>query len=616
MPTRTFTPMAGSGYLTSIKPTYPAVIAGPGNDVDTTSHYLVGQDYQSGNPNMGAFIGLLAFDTSTIPAGAIITSARFRTAIASGGNSSTQDFVLVAAPYAAGYGPWRPAITPADWLSNLNVMTNGGWAAILGTADITPPMPGSGTMLYWQYELVSAITKGGITELVVFSDRHRAGTAPAVGVPEYVHLARTPPPELVVTWTPTGPATLGVEWRAIVPPNVVGQWNVLDCDVVGASWTRGASSYRGVYTVPEAAQASLELLDPGRQFDPLNQWSEFYGFWDVGAELRLSYGGTIVFGGRITDIETSLNPGAIARAKVTARDPLGKMAGVDINESFTQQEPTDQRFQRLLDRAQVAVGPGLRLIEAGGVGMQPAAAQGDAWSLAVDLSQHELGFVEWLADGRVRWSKRSTVWDVTPQPTLKLGCLDASYIPVSSATTSMQRDFIRNLYRATRTGSVVTMELHAPDSQWAYGLREERRDDFEHAGDDIMVDWEYKMMERHAFPVDEWKVVIRTRKAADVEAIESLPLMIGRAHLFIEHGEGGADPDWHRVDTLLRLAGVDWSVDETHLGTCTLTLGQTRAGQARARPGEEVVPGEEEVVLVLGPLPPAPLDELAAPKED
>ena len=173
------TALATSGQLLSFNQV-SYTNARNGTNVTVTSSpsttTLVGQYLQAG-PEWGIHEGFLAFDTSSIPAGATILSATFGAQVfpqwpgASGGNTFT-DFDLQV---RSGLN-WLP-LTAADWVvgagsTTLRAVCNTSRGGIVHGGFFEWTDAGSG--------LAGAINKGGTTQLYVVSSRTVSGTAPPV----------------------------------------------------------------------------------------------------------------------------------------------------------------------------------------------------------------------------------------------------------------------------------------------------------------------------------------------------------------------------------------------------------------------------------------------------
>jgi hypothetical protein len=173
------TASVGSGHLLSFNQVnYTNARNGSNITVATSAltQFYVGQYFGTG-PEWGIHEGFVAFDTSSIPAGATIVSATFGAQItadwpgAAGGNTFT-DFDIQLRSGSS----WLPTLAAADWIvgagsTTLRAVcnTNRGGAAHGGFFEWTDA--GSG--------LAGAVVKGGTTQLYVVSSRTVSGTAPS-----------------------------------------------------------------------------------------------------------------------------------------------------------------------------------------------------------------------------------------------------------------------------------------------------------------------------------------------------------------------------------------------------------------------------------------------------
>lgn len=162
----------------------------------TGSSTIAGEARAGQRLNTGVYqvyCGLLEFDTSSIPAGATVTSWTLRPYIFQ--NDSVQDFTLEA--YISDYGA---SITSADFVAggSLSGLTKVATLAITTQDDTQLTMT--------TIDPAVGITVNGITRFLLSSDRVAANTTPTVH--EYVSLdcdnTYGTPSLLDVTWTVAG----------------------------------------------------------------------------------------------------------------------------------------------------------------------------------------------------------------------------------------------------------------------------------------------------------------------------------------------------------------------------------------------------------------------------
>lgn len=349
----------------------------------------------------------------------------------------------------------------------------------------------------------------------------------------------------------------------------VGPWRAIECMVMGASWARGSGEFRGLLGYPEQTQASLTLADPERDLDPKNTAGIYYGQIDVGADLRLRFGGRQVFIGRITSLshEFRVRSGAeaVAIASIQAQSYQGKLAlipflATSVDGFFTDAYPVEStaaRVNRILDRTAVASAD--RDIETGGVlildmDFELARTVGSAWDELLNTMVAELGFIEITTAGVVRTRNRNTVWNTTPAATLHLGCdAHAGAIDIVEASFATLRNTVRNHVKITVAENDVVGPVQDAASIAKYGLRmydEMVRTDFT-----AMAAWPPYFLARMKDPLRSWRVTLRPTTQTQIDAIETVFLYTSRVHLVIDD-IGGA-----LIDLNLRPVGVEWSVD-------------------------------------------------------
>jgi hypothetical protein len=379
----------------------------------------------------------------------------------------------------------------------------------------------------------------------------------------------------VFTTLPFGPVNLAIEFRSrgwSGSAETFGTWHEITCQTIGASWTRGSPEHRGLLNFPENGQASLVLIDPERELDPGNSAGPWYGQIDVGSDVRLTFGGRVVFIGRITTLshEFRHRPGepAMAIANVQAQGFQGKLALISAlslsSDGFYADtfpdEVTYTRINRILDAC--AVPSADRDIQTGGelildMDFEKAREAGSAWDVLVRTMQAEIGSIEMMTDGKIRTRNRATVWETTPAATLHLGCdTHAGAIDVFEASFETRRDTVRNEVKVT----VETNDVYGPvsdaTSQAKYGLRK-----YDSGIGETIIEfaggptWVAYFLARMKTPMRTWHVTLRPTTQAQVDAIELVPLYTSRVHLVIDDIGGAV------IDLNLRPLGVDWSVD-------------------------------------------------------
>ena len=373
-----------------------------------------------------------------------------------------------------------------------------------------------------------------------------------------------------------------------------GPWRSIECQALGAGWARGSPEHRGLLNYPETTQANVQLYDPDRILDPANASGPYYGQIDVGADIRFLFGGRQVFLGRIQTLDHVLEPptgmeAPVAIASIDAQEYQGKLALTNLwaiawpDQAFDADESSSARVNRILDMAQVGLGPGERDIHTGGVLMWDYNINppdfGNAWDHLVMTMRAELGSIEMTTTGVVRTRSRSQVWPSSPPaPTLQLGCHGGA-IPVYEAEFATVRDTVRNSVNTSwQDINVDEGGPHLTDaaSIAKYGLRsysEEIGIFPDMAGGTGPATsheaWKTFFLARMKNPMRQWRVTVRPVTQADIDAIELTPLYTGRARLTIDqHGP--------MIDLNLRLVGMEWSVDPDGQ-VCRLILGEEPA---------------------------------------
>lgn len=362
----------------------------------------------------------------------------------------------------------------------------------------------------------------------------------------------------------------------------VGTWRPIECDTMGASWTRGSGEYRGLLCAPEDGQANLTLYDPTRKLDPKNTAGPYYGQIDVGSDLRLRFGGRQVFIGRIATLGHEfqyLGRDVVAIANMTAVGYQGKLAlipalALSTDGWYSDTMPdqiTSVRVGEILDAAAVPVAD--RDIEAGGqllnnYDKDDALRVGSAWDMLVETMHAEIGSVEITTDGKVRTRNRNTVWNTSPAATLHLGCCAHSgVIPINEGSFATMKDTVRNDVKIT----VAENDVYGPVTDAAsiakYGLRK-----FDSGIGQTPIafeggsTWVSYFLARMKDPLRSWRLTMRPTTQTQIDALESVFLYTSRVHVVIDD-VGGA-----LIDLQLRPVGVEWTVDPDG-STCVMVLG-------------------------------------------
>jgi hypothetical protein len=186
------------GQLACSNATYATARSGGGTlavDTSATTAYQ-GQELYSGV--FYCYVYGLDFDTSAIPANAIISSA-----------------VLSLCPYSklanngsapvvrARLSDWGTTLTTADWIAGASLS---GLPLLAHIAQADVVTSGNPYNAFTDDAMAANIVKGGHTRMLIVSDRLEAGTAPGTGQ-EYVRwiamdfTGTTYDPKLVVTYT-------------------------------------------------------------------------------------------------------------------------------------------------------------------------------------------------------------------------------------------------------------------------------------------------------------------------------------------------------------------------------------------------------------------------------
>ena len=196
----------GNGYVNSVNTTYAT--ARTGGTLLVGDLHLVGQIFAT--PNYQCLESFLIFDTSGIPDTDTVSAVVLSLYGAS--DVSTTDFNTIAAASSYNGG----AVVTGDWVSGASLPTpslatwnSSGYLANYNAFTSTGDFP-------------AAIVKTGNTSLILYSDRHQAGTAPTGN--EYVvfvdadQAGTAADPKLAITHAAAG--VVGTVFKTPIFPGV------------------------------------------------------------------------------------------------------------------------------------------------------------------------------------------------------------------------------------------------------------------------------------------------------------------------------------------------------------------------------------------------------------
>jgi len=289
-------------------------------------------------------------------------------------------------------------------------------------------------------------------------------------------------------------------------------WVDLSCDVLDVDIQGGAQATDGIFTKPDAATAVVNLADPTRKYDPLNNDSP----WQLGGRSRLVPGTPVdVFAEVVNGDDGTWTREWLFSGSADSwgedwtpkpRDRVAQLIASGESKSFVNMkrpatdppvgagETTAQRVQRIVDLA-----GWLGTIDAG-VGTTthgPTALDSDGWDLLNRTLDDELGFVYFTNTGDLRWLGRDAWFDLSHPPALELGCgLHDVLVDASPAAIDLQ---IRNSVYAARTDGVVAHAL-STSSVNRYGRYDYERTDLGLDTDAQAADWAATALRLYAFP--------------------------------------------------------------------------------------------------------------------
>jgi hypothetical protein len=196
-----FNPTTADGRLRNSNATYLTARSGGGTfATDTTATFAeVGQELSGGI--YYCYESFFDFDTSIIPVGATIASATLEGYVVSVSTGSS-----TAAIVRARIKDWGASITTADWVAGASLSGQTLVAHMAALSGLTV----SAYNTFVNDALAANINKGGVTRIMLHTDRLEAGTAPGVGG-EYATIGTAEsgnPMKLTVDWSLPAGVTL------------------------------------------------------------------------------------------------------------------------------------------------------------------------------------------------------------------------------------------------------------------------------------------------------------------------------------------------------------------------------------------------------------------------
>lgn len=376
-------------------------------------------------------------------------------------------------------------------------------------------------------------------------------------------------------WGPAAPDSVldaGNVWAGgtVTPTPPAGTiWIDLSCDVLQVDTHIGGTRADGAMARAEAATATVTLVDPDRDYDPLNPDSPY----QYGGQTRLMPGAKLVVWAEVDPVTTvryDIFTGTVdswteewqlqandRRAVIVASDAVKDLVNLDYGE----QPPVgagDTVSQRI-DRILTYYGwPGARNLDSSAVTLQATTLAQSAWELIGRASDDELGFTWIDAKGTLQFRNRDT-WSARPAPVLTVGCspvVTGEYDVMTEADVQAANVNINNAVYAARTGGTQQV-VRQQASIDRYGLHSYKRTDLGLQTDPQVAQWAQKVVDVQGFPraaID--SVTLFPRFDGTIWAtLLNLKLITDRVRVLWSPPDGtGA------VDAIGRAVGVDHSI--------------------------------------------------------
>lgn len=312
------------------------------------------------------------------------------------------------------------------------------------------------------------------------------------------------------------------------------------------------------FTFNPAGNASIELNNHDRAFDPLYVDSPFYGNIIPRRELRVTTANEIQFSGWVEDWNLTYLPNGDSVASAECVDATSILASQTLTGGTPTPELSGARINSVLDDAGVNWPAALRDIDAGGttLGDQEIADGTNALTYLQTIARTEPGEFFVAKDGHVNFRDRN--FTATSGDLVVFGGTGIDFVGIEVVYGSEQ---LYNQVVVSREGggTAVAVDL---DSQSAYGIRTLVESDLLMADDLEAVDLAVQLADRYSTPeyrIDTLEVQVNSLDPAD--QVRVLQLEIGRICKVEFTPNGIGDP----IEQFIQIIQIQHTVDpENH----------------------------------------------------
>ena len=312
------------------------------------------------------------------------------------------------------------------------------------------------------------------------------------------------------------------------------------------------------FTFNPAGNASIELNNHDRAFDPLYIDSPFYGNIIPRREMRVTSAGEIQFSGWVEDWNLTYLPNGDSVASAECVDATSILASQTLTGGTPTPELSGARINTVLDDAGVNWPAALRDIDTGGttLGDQEIADGTNALTYLQTIARTEPGEFFVAKDGHVNFRDRN--FTATSGDLVVFGGTGIDFVGIEVVYGSEQ---LYNQVVVSREGggTAVAVDL---DSQSAYGIRTLVESDLLMADDLEAVDLAVQLADRYSTPeyrIDTLEVQVNSLDPAD--QVRVLQLEIGRICKVEFTPNGIGDP----IEQFIQIIQIQHTVDpENH----------------------------------------------------
>lgn len=303
-------------------------------------------------------------------------------------------------------------------------------------------------------------------------------------------------------------------------------------------------------------QASIELNNHDRAFDPLYTSSPFYGNILPRREIRITTGTATQFVGWIDDWNLTYTPDGDSIVEAVCYDAIGILAGQNLSLGTPTEELSGARVNYVLD--QINWSSELREIDTGAATLssEPIESGTNAMTYLQNIGASEPGLVFIGKQGRFRFTDRN----VTPS-TGNVVTYGGTAIPFNGLQVVYGSENLYNEIEISRVGGGTAV---AQDFQSVadYGLRSYTASGLLLSNDDQLVDLALSLAQKYAIPeyrFETLEVALHKLDPTDQNAVLSQEIGDVSKVVFTPNGIG--DP----IERFVQIIRITHSVTtETH----------------------------------------------------